>query len=457
MPSSILWLGIAELVLLLAAVPIAVVIRFGLESVDRLEDPVVLVNAVLFSVIMILANSAMGVYANGFRHGLGVMTVRSVVAFCLLGVLVLTLIYYVIPGLYLGRGIIANATICGMLFVAIARLIFFAFKGRGASGLRLLVIGAGDRAAALDRHLAARPDAAKIVGYVNVSGYVNPTLEHKVLKRDRLSALVAKYRADEVVVAMDGRRTSDGGQMPLKELFECKIKGTRVNEAIGVYERELGILEFTELKQGWMVFSNGFGGGRLWDSVKRFSDVLIATILIIILWPLMLLAALFILLETGRPILYRQVRIGLNGREFEILKFRSMTVNAEADGQALFAKENDSRVTKVGAFIRNTRIDELPQLYNVLRGDMSFVGPRPERPEFVNGFEEELPFYAERHVVKPGLMGWAQLNYPYGSSKEDAANKLRYDLYYVKNRSLILDLVIIVQTVQVVLLGSGVR
>jgi len=171
----------------------------------------------------------------------------------------------------------------------------------------------------------------------------------------------------------------------------------------------------------------------------------------------MLLAVILILIETGKPIIYSQTRVGLNGATFQIYKFRSMTVDAESDGKARFAQAGDARVTRVGKFIRNTRIDELPQLYNILRGDMSFVGPRPERPEFVEGFDEKLPFYTERHVVKPGLMGWAQLNYPYGASLEDTANKLRYDLYYAKNRSLVLDLVIMVQTVQVILLGTGVR
>ncbi|RZV51028.1 MAG: exopolysaccharide biosynthesis polyprenyl glycosylphosphotransferase, partial [Pseudomonadales bacterium] len=208
---------------------------------------------------------------------------------------------------------------------------------------------------------------------------------------------------------------------------------------------------------GWLVFSTGFAGGQLVESAKRASDVFIALVLLLLTWPLMLIAAIAIVLESGRPVFYQQTRVGLGGKTFSIFKFRSMVVNAEKEGEAVWATAKDSRVTPVGAVLRNTRIDELPQLWNVLRGDMSFVGPRPERPEFVQGFAETLPFYNERHRVKPGLMGWAQLNYPYGASDEDAEQKLRYDLYYVKNKSLMLDLVIMVQTVQVILLGMGVH
>ncbi len=206
-----------------------------------------------------------------------------------------------------------------------------------------------------------------------------------------------------------------------------------------------------------MVFASGFTNSTLWSLIKRFSDIVIAATILILAWPLMLLAVIGILCETGRPIIYRQQRVGFNERSFDIYKFRSMRTDAEAEGKAVWAGANDSRVTRVGAVLRNTRIDELPQLYNVLRGDMSIVGPRPERPEFVEGLNKSLEFYRERHRVKPGLMGWAQLNYPYGASIEDSAEKLRYDLYYVKNRSLLLDLIIIVQTVQVILLGTGVR
>jgi sugar transferase (PEP-CTERM system associated) len=235
------------------------------------------------------------------------------------------------------------------------------------------------------------------------------------------------------------------------------MRGIKVTEAVQFFERELGRIELAEIHPGWMLFGDGFHFSQLRNIAKRVFDITICLVLLALAWPLMLLAVVAIVLETGRPVIYKQTRVGLNGKSFSIYKFRSMTQDAEKDGKARWAQANDSRVTRVGAFIRNTRIDELPQIFNVLRGDMSFVGPRPERPEFVEELKQDLPYYDARHRVKPGLMGWAQLNYPYGASREDAAEKLVYDLYYVKNYSLMLDILIVVQTVEIVLLGKGVR
>ena len=272
-----------------------------------------------------------------------------------------------------------------------------------------------------------------------------------------LLEMAQKLDISEIVVALDDRRAGQGSVFPLNELFECKLHGIRVSDAIGLCERELGVVSLAEISPSWLVFSSGFASGEFGLMVKRACDIMVSLVLLLLTWPLMALAIVLIFCESGRPILYRQQRTGLEGKPFEILKFRSMVTNAEKDGAAVWAQKNDSRITRVGAFLRNTRIDELPQLWNVLRGDMSIVGPRPERPEFIQGLANELPYYNERHHVKPGLMGWAQLNYPYGASVEDAAQKLRYDLYYVKNKSLMLDLIIMVQTVQVILLGMGVR
>ena len=233
--------------------------------------------------------------------------------------------------------------------------------------------------------------------------------------------------------------------------------GVRVIETINFYERELGVIELEHLNQGWMLFSDGFRYSQSRDVIKRGFDIFASLCLLAIIWPFVVLTALAVVLETGRPVLYSQIRTGLNGKTFRVYKFRSMVTDAEKDGKAVWATKNDARVTKVGAVIRNTRLDELPQLYNVLRGDMSFVGPRPERPEFVKDLAEQIPFFEQRHRVKPGLMGWAQLKYPYGASVKDAENKLRYDLYYVKNHSILLDFLILVQTVEVVLLGKGVH
>jgi len=223
-----------------------------------------------------------------------------------------------------------------------------------------------------------------------------------------------------------------------------------------VFVRELGKIDITLLQPSWMLFSDGFKYSQRRNMAKRVFDLVLASAFFLVLWPFMLLTAIAVRLESPGNILYHQVRVGLNGKTFRIYKFRSMRQDAEKNG-AVWAQKNDARVTKVGAFIRNTRLDELPQLYNVLAGQMSFVGPRPERPEFVSELTEQIPFYDTRHKVKPGLMGWAQLKYPYGASVEDAKNKLQYDLYYTKNHSFLMDMLIMIQTVEIILLGKGVH
>jgi sugar transferase (PEP-CTERM system associated) len=234
-----------------------------------------------------------------------------------------------------------------------------------------------------------------------------------------------------------------------------------VIDLLDFFEREAGKVKLDLLSPSWLIYSDGFRGGRFIEYAQHGFDILAAGLLLLITWPIMLAAALAIRLECGRarpcPIFYRQERVGLGGRSFEVLKFRSMRTDAEQAGKAQWAQKNDPRVTRVGAFIRKVRIDELPQIFNVLRGDMSFVGPRPERPPFVEDLNLKLPYYAERHRVKPGITGWAQLCYPYGSSDRDAMEKLQYDLYYIKNRTMLLNLIILVQTVEVVLFGRGAR
>ncbi len=266
-------------------------------------------------------------------------------------------------------------------------------------------------------------------------------------------------KVDEIVVAIDERRRNveARGGMPLDELLECRLVGIEVCDVQAFIERECSMVDVDLLRPSWMVFSDGFVL-NVWRSMtKRGFDVLASLILLLFTFPIMLVTAFLIWVE-GRfkdPILYRQVRVGLGGEMFEVLKFRSMRVDAETPGSAVWADKDEPRSTKIGSFIRNSRIDELPQLFNVLWGDMSFVGPRPERPVFVKELEEQSPFYAQRHHVKPGITGWAQLCYPYGGSVEDAKQKLQYDLYYLKNHSILLDMIILLQTVEVVLVGEG--
>ena len=260
---------------------------------------------------------------------------------------------------------------------------------------------------------------------------------------------------------MDERRRNQdaGGGLPLESLMDCRLSGINVCDVQQFIEREACKVDVDLLRPSWMVFSDGFIMSTWRGWTKRGLDLTASALLLAIAWPVMLLTAFFIGLESNfkGSIFYRQTRTGFDGKNFDVIKFRSMSVDTETPGQAVWATEHDSRATRVGHFIRNTRIDELPQLFNVFKGDMSFVGPRPERPVFVEDLIEKIPFYNQRHRVKPGITGWAQLCYPYGASVEDSKEKLQYDLYYLKNHSILLDLIILLQTVEVVLIGEGAR
>jgi sugar transferase (PEP-CTERM system associated) len=263
---------------------------------------------------------------------------------------------------------------------------------------------------------------------------------------------VRRYKADEIIVAVRERR---GGVLPLRELLDCKLMGVRVLDLSSYYERAVGQLRLDSLHASWLIFGDGFRQGFTRTFIKRLFDILASSALLLLAAPVMLGAAVVIALESGFPILYRQERVGQGGRLFDVIKFRSMRHDAEGDGKPRWAASNDDRVTRIGRTMRRLRIDELPQLINVLRGDMSLVGPRPERPYFVDQLAREIPYYAVRHSVKPGITGWAQVRYHYSASLEDSVQKLQYDLYYVKNHTLFLDIVVLFETVGVVVTGAG--
>ncbi|HEY0230198.1 MAG TPA: TIGR03013 family XrtA/PEP-CTERM system glycosyltransferase, partial [Dokdonella sp.] len=280
--------------------------------------------------------------------------------------------------------------------------------------------------------------------------------EDRVLMLDGpLRLWTQRLQINEIVVGPDERR----GGLPMEELLDCKQAGVQITDLATFFERESGKVKLSLIEPSWLVFSNGFDSSPLRLAVKRLFDIGTAMIVLLLTWPFMLLVALAIRIESGagQPILYRQERVGERGRTFALTKFRSMRTDAELDGVARWATRNDDRVTRVGRIIRKARLDELPQLANVLRGDMGIVGPRPERPQFVADLATQIRYYSLRHCVKPGLAGWAQLRYPYGASAEDASEKLKYDLFYVKNHNLLLDILILIQTVEIVLFGRGVR
>jgi sugar transferase (PEP-CTERM system associated) len=319
---------------------------------------------------------------------------------------------------------------------------------------RILVFGTGSKAIEVRDALRKSDTNAVIVGY-----FAGANENDSIIQSSRLVAqggslldTAIALEADEIVIALSERR---GGSMPMRELLDCRLNGIRVLDLASHFERTLGQIRLDSLYAGWLIFGEGFSQGAVRSLVKRVFDIIASLILLIVAAPVMVVTALAIGLETGFPLLYRQERVGHNGRLFNVIKFRSMRQDAEKHGKPVWATSSDDRVTKVGRIIRKLRIDELPQLCCVLKGDMSLVGPRPERPFFVDQLTREIPFYAVRHSVKPGLTGWAQVCYHYGASTEDAAAKLQYDLYYVKNHSLFLDLVVLFETVGVVLTGKG--
>ncbi len=342
---------------------------------------------------------------------------------------------------------------------AAARLVFRALRRMRLFRRRMLIIGAGRRAWDLVWLLR---NEGRTAGYVIACvhgpemGELDPRLEEDPdiqMFRGNLGFLAAaeEFGAEQIVVAPDERRG-----LKMQALLACRTAGFPVVEYLGCLEREIGRIDMKRLELGWLLYSDGFGASQLDHALKRGLDILVSLLLLLATAPFLLGAALAVKLQDGGPVLYRQARVTLDGRPFRIMKLRTMRVDAEKAG-ATWAAERDPRITAIGRFLRRTRIDELPQLLNVLLGDMSLVGPRPERPEFIGKLAEELPLYDERHRVKAGLTGWAQVNYPYGASLDDARSKLSYDLYYVKNFSVMFDLRILAQTLRVVLWPSGAR
>lgn len=413
--------------------------------------------ALLFAVVMFISMTAMGLY-NARQRSRLVGLLARVAASMLGGTMVIAVLFYLFPGIQIGRGALLVAALIAFVGAMVVRVVFDKVVDEDIFKRRVLVYGAGKRGQSIAR-LRRRSDRRGFIaiGFVPADGDEPEGVADsaKLGVTEDLLALCRQHRADEIVVAMDDRRR----QFPMDQLLECRLDGVDIIELVSFLERETGKVRLDVLNPSWMIFSEGFRQGRIHSTLERAFDVLASLALLAVALPFMLLTALAIKITEGprASIFYRQVRVGHGGRTFKLLKFRSMREDAERDGKPQWAQKNDNRVTPIGAFIRKTRIDELPQILNVLRGEMSFVGPRPERPEFVAQLNESIPYYRERHSIKPGITGWAQLCYPYGSSEQDAIEKLQYDLFYVKNHTLLFYLAIILQTVEVIVWGKGAR
>lgn len=458
-----LFLGITEAVMLGLAVWLAQSLSVMLSDANHIwsaDGEIKWPSLIVFATIFSCCTLSMGVYTALVREGFSSMVLRTLVSFFLLGSLCLMIINWVFGDELIGQRVGFWAVIIATILVLIVRCIFVRVVDTAKLKRRVVIYGAGVRAKKLLEDL--EPNRASLG--VEIVGCIASPNDEVVVDAKLILAepkewltFVKKLHISEIIITPDERRHRNGDIFPLSQFLDCKLAGVPSCDGLSFYERELGKIDISLLQPSWMLFSDGFKYSNRGMIAKRLFDLLLASLFFMVLWPFMLLTAIAVKLESPGAILYHQVRVGHNGKTFRIYKFRSMRQDAEKAGQAIWAQKNDARVTRVGAFIRNTRLDELPQLYNVFAGHMSFVGPRPERPEFVTDLGKQIPFYDTRHKVKPGLMGWAQLKYPYGASVEDAKNKLQYDLYYTKNHSFLMDILIMIQTVEIILLGKGVH
>jgi len=447
-------LFIAEFAVLFSAMFFGVELRF-LYSTSWYLDDYVLLSSCIFSIVVTVSNIGLGLYRRSLSWDDYHLVSRIGVSF-FSSMIVLLLIYFSFPELKVGRSVLLYTFVLAFAGMLVCRYVFYKYVNHSKLKKNILVVGAGKNA----NQLVSSNDSYIHRGF-NISACLAINEQeivvsnYKVISNYKsILSVVKQLDIDEVVLAFDDRRCT----FPMDDLLDCKVFGIDVVDLLTFYEREKSMIDLKNIYPSWFVFSDGFESGGMRSFCKRSIDLLASFLLLAVSWPFMLIVACAIYIESGckGPILYRQTRVGEYDENFDVIKFRSMRTDAELNG-AQWAQENDSRITRVGAIIRKIRLDELPQIWNVFRGDMSFVGPRPERPGFVDQFDKSIPYYRKRHRVKPGITGWAQLCYPYGANEYDAIQKLQYDLYYVKNYSLFLDVTIIIHTIEVILWGKGAR
>jgi sugar transferase (PEP-CTERM system associated) len=455
-PGRLIILAVLEALILLLAACVGLSLHLtGSGAAISSAGAIVPPQAAVFAIGMVIVMSSMGLYDWDERGDTQSVTARLAAAF-LLGFVIVELVSYLWPSLSPGSTALGATVAFALSGTWLIRTVFHRSNNLSSFRSRVLVLGTGSRVARLADH-TRRNSNNEVIGYVALRPSTHYVPSSRILTlgpEDTLLSMVEKHSIDQIVVAVRDRR---GGGLPVQQLLECKARGVKVVELATYFEREYRQVMLDSLNPSWMVLGDGFRQGLFNRAVKRIFDLGASVTLLVLTFPIILVAALCIFLESGRPVLFRQERVGRGGRVFKLYKLRSMKQDAEPDGTPYWARADDDRTTLIGRFIRKWRIDELPQIYNVVRGEMSFVGPRPERPLFVDQLEKRVPYYALRHSAKPGITGWAQVRYPYGASVDDAIEKLQYDLYYVKNRCLFLDLMVLLATVEVVLWGRGAR
>lgn len=427
-----------------------ILIRFGTINVDVIEKP--LSKLFIFTFVVIAVSFFAELY-DQTNYSKKIIFLQILIC-NFLSVIILSLIFYLMPFLTIGRGLLGITIFSFSLYQFLWHLSWRTLLNIPVLAKKVLILGTGPVARKIGNLVLSTNHQYALAGYIHCSSDTLAVPKEQILCDEaRLGEIAIREKASKVIVSISERR----GSLPLRDLLVCKFSGIEVLDAPSFYEQLTGKLLIENITPSWFIFSNGFKITFLKRISKRIMDITLAFIILCLTIPLMIIIALLIKIDSRGPVLYRQVRIGERERKFVIFKFRTMVSDAEKDTGPVWTKRDDPRVTRIGKILRKTRLDELPQIFNVIKGEMSFVGPRPERPEFVERLKQEIPYYSERHFVKPGITGWAQIKYPYGASVEDALEKLRYDLFYIKHLSIFFDLLIIIETIKVVILGRGGR
>lgn len=449
------WLLLAEAIVVFGAIVAAVFLRLGVEDARfELFFGHGFLKAGLATFFCLIAFYLFDLYDFVVMHDRRELVLRLIQALGLAWI-ALALSFYAFPQLMLGRGISLIALPLALTLMVSWRVSIHWILGHPGIGERILIVGSGNQAVEVAREVLDRPDAGyRIAGFVGTDSellgksLINPRV---IALTSELDRVVEREGIDRIVVAMGERR----GHLPTDELLRLSLGGkVSIEEGASFYERITGRVSLNMIRPSWLIFSGRGRQARLSALVRNTVHRLVALLGAILSLPIVAVTAILIKLDSRGPIFYRQERVGKNGQPFMLIKFRSMRVDAETDGP-VWASKRDNRATRLGRIIRKTRIDEIPQFWNILRGDMNFVGPRPERPHFVAQLAREIPYYEQRHLIAPGLTGWAQIKYPYGASLNDARQKLQYELYYIKNQSLLLDAIILFETTKIILFGRG--
>ncbi|MHB8481177.1 MAG: TIGR03013 family XrtA/PEP-CTERM system glycosyltransferase [Nitrospiria bacterium] len=447
---------ITEGFLIFSSVGFAIALRFLFDKHLILQDPLIFFKASIFAGVCQVCFAYSDLYS--FKNGrYNQELIKRLVQSILIAAVLLTILSYLFPALLIGRGIfITSLIICPLLVISWRRL-YNRILDKSLSNNRLIIVGSGGLALEIGREILSNKSLGyQMAGFIDESSKGNSgrTLNPSIIgDHEQLLGIARKEKVNHIIVALSERRKT----LPLEQLWECKMLGVEIEDGHSFYEKMTGRVSLEELKLSWLIYSDGFQIYKSKRILKRTMDIIFSLIGIAAAAPFFILIPLLIRIDSPGPVFYRQERVGEKGKNFTLLKFRSMRHDAEDQLGPVWAKTDDPRATRLGGLMRKARIDEIPQLINVLKGEMSFVGPRPERPVFVDQFIQEIPYYKLRNSVKPGITGWAQVKFHYGASKEDTCQKLQYDLYYIKNLSIFLDLAIIFSTIRVVLSGRGAR